>query len=147
MRDVRVCCAIIAVIFICSLPVAAVQCDCNHFPWSPDCIDVCGALILNQSSKAELTTFLHLDNSTAQKIVSLKASKPAKGIESLKVVEAVLPPDKFKDLVNSLVKLKPLEAQYLTANPGNKKDFREMVRAAPPSAEFAEPGGPPYDKQ
>ena len=131
MKILRMALVSVALLQTSFLASAEAQCDCDHFPWTPDsCVDVCGALVLRQATEAELKTFLNLEPTTARSIVEMQAR--ATQLQSLKQVGSALSQQEYKKILESLLKLEPLEAQYHVQSPEQRRSFLEKIKSAPP---------------
>ena len=119
--------------YLLSASIVRAACDCDHYPYRPRrCESTCGAQLLNQASKAELETFLHLDEPLAQRIVELKESRPNETFSTLSDIRPSLPQEDYNKLLQALDNLEPIEAEYLIQAAGKKQEFRDKIMMAKP---------------
>lgn len=71
----------IAVFLILLIPTIGIlaqtkdDCDCPHPPWSPECFDKCYPKILSTATREQLVTILGFDQTTADRILSMRGGE------------------------------------------------------------------------
>lgn len=103
------------------------DCDCTHFPYTPEsCEKSCSAALLQRAGKADLMNKIGLDENTASAIVTYRDTHPIKSVSELPLNQ------EQKDVVrNKLKRLNPRTGTELAKRYGlvNK---RGAGRANPP---------------
>jgi hypothetical protein len=116
------------IVLLLAIPAqAADECDCDHFPWEPECVSICGARILNMASARELKVFLDLDEDTASRIVNVREEQPLAKFESLEGLQDRLSGEQFEKIREALVDLGPLQAEYLLSEPAERRELWEAA--------------------
>jgi hypothetical protein len=83
MRIEIIVCSLFGLV-LANVAAAKGECDCRHFPWSPECEPECGATVLNSASPQALTDLLHLDKDTSETIVRKRSKQPISSLDQLK---------------------------------------------------------------